>query len=217
MKEKKFNKITIGCLPLFIILLFPLLMILMMSSGKSKNVCGNLGINSGGHIFTEDYVVTQGFGFTNFATDNPLYAGTGVGHTGIDLQPVNFRDFGAEDVGVHSISDGIVLEAGYNDISGNFVTVRASEELVFYYGHLKNHEVKKGQEIKIGDKLGNMGQTGAATGYHVHFEAQTNYPNLATEDSSKYLGKEKLNSGDIISVSDKIDIEDNKNNTKGKS
>ena len=133
-----------------------------------------------------------------------MYAGTGVGHTGIDVQPVNFRDFNAEDVGVHSVTDGVVQFVGYTGIGGNYVTVGLPNGKGVYYGHLKNTLVKQGQEIKKGDKLGNLGATGATNVYHVHFEVQDNPPNLAKTDSSEYLGSKKLNSGDVVRVSDKI-------------
>ncbi|WP_370520025.1 M23 family metallopeptidase [Gemella sp. GH3] len=132
----------------------------------------------------------------------------------MDVQPVNFRDFNVEDVGVYSVSDGIVESVGYTDIGGNYVHVRMSIDKVAYYGHLKNATVTKGQEIKKGEKLGHLGNSGATNVYHVHFEVQTNYPNLATEDSSIYLGSLKLRSGDVVRIGDKtqsnIDIKSGK-------
>lgn len=58
----------------------------------------------------------QGFGLTPFARQNigTLYGS--IGHTGIDGQPINFRDFNSEKVGVHTISDGTVETVGYTGI-----------------------------------------------------------------------------------------------------
>lgn len=117
---------------------------------------------------------------------------------------MNFRDFNKEDVGVYSVTDGVVIYTLQTAVGGNSVTVGLPNGKGVYYGHLKNTLVKQGQEIKKGDKLGNLGATGATNVYHVHFEVQDNPPNLAKTDSSEYLGSKKLNSGDVISVSDKI-------------
>lgn len=196
----------IGCLPTFLLFLFiPIILIFSLISINS-NYCIKDVINAGGNIFNEDYVVLQEFGFTAWATGagSGLYAGTGVGHTGIDLQPVNFRDFNAEDVGVYTISDGIVENIGYTEIGGNYVYVRMSTDKVAYYGHLKNTTVSKGQKLQKGEKLGNLGNSGLTNIYHVHFEVQENYPNLATKDSSIYLGSQKLKTGDVIRIKDKI-------------
>lgn len=42
------------------------------------------------------------------------------------------------------------------------------------YAHLSRISVSIGQYIETGQKIGNMGQTGNATGYHLHFEVHKN-------------------------------------------
>jgi|GEM_PF-320489 phage tail tape measure protein len=208
-KNKVGRKVALGCLPFFILLfLLPIILILALAGGSSnsgKKGCSTDSINAGGHIFAEDYVVLQGFGLTAWAKQNigTLYGN--IGHTGIDVQPTNFRDFNSEKVGVHTISDGTVEVVSYTGIGGNYVLIDMGSGKHAYYGHLREATVKQGDQVKKGDQIGILGNTGATTVYHVHFEVQENPPNLATKDSSPYLGKDVLNNGDIIRVNDKLE------------
>lgn len=206
-KSKAGRKVALGCLPFFILfLLLPVVLIFTIGGAMTNNKdCNGSSINAGGHIFAEDYVVLQGFGLTAWAKQNigTLYGN--IGHTGIDVQPTNFRDFSSEKVGVHTISDGTVEVVSYTGIGGNYVLIDMGNGKHAYYGHLREATVKQGDTVKKGDQIGILGNTGATTVYHVHFEVQENPPSLATKDSSPYLGKEVLNNGDIIRVSDKLE------------
>lgn len=174
-------------------------------------------VNAGGFIFNEDHVVLQTFGRTAWSTGAgaSLYA-DGI-HTGIDVQPVNFRDFASEDVPVFAVTEGEVMAASSTGIGGNYVTVRMSDGKGAYYGHLKKSTVSVGDKIKVGDQIGVLGNTGATTVYHVHFEIQDNPPNLATKDSSEYLGKDHFENGDVIRVNEagKSKASETRENKKG--
>jgi murein DD-endopeptidase MepM/ murein hydrolase activator NlpD len=69
-------------------------------------------------------------------------------------------------------SDGVVLSAGNNNLGGKVVWLRDSEHgLVLYYAHLDQHSVRSGQQVKRGDTVGLVGNTGNAskTAPHLHF------------------------------------------------
>ncbi len=103
-------------------------------------------------------IVSSDFGFRN----DP-FTGNKSFHTGIDLAaPMNAE--------VYSSSSGIVIEAGYNDLYGNFVVVGHKNNIKSLYGHLNLYSVKIGDFVKSGEFLGRVGQTGRATGPHLHFE-----------------------------------------------
>ena len=158
----------------------------------------------GGHIFAEDYRVLQPFGWTawSLGAGAGLYQGTGVGHTGIDLQPIRKTYYGDEDVKVYTVVDGIAYNA-YSDLGGHAVLVKMSNGKQAYYGHLKRGIIKDGDKVKKGDPVGIMGNSGQTTVYHVHFEVQDHPPQLSKKDSSPYLGFEKVKEGQIIRVKDK--------------
>jgi murein DD-endopeptidase MepM/ murein hydrolase activator NlpD len=69
---------------------------------------------------------------------------------------------------------GRVTKAGYSNGYGNLVVVDHGNGWVTYYAHLSRITVGKGQTVSKGQSLGYMGQTGNATGVHLHFEVHRN-------------------------------------------
>ncbi len=55
---------------------------------------------------------------------------------------------------------------------GNYVCVRGTDGLDYYYCHLASRAVTEGQTVRAGDKLGIMGNTGYSFGAHLHFEVR---------------------------------------------
>lgn len=80
-------------------------------------------------------------------------------------------DYGAPTgTAVRNVGDGIVEFAGWQNGYGNVVQVRHSNDRTTLYGHLSRIDVKKGQRVEQGQRLGSVGSTGWATGPHLHFE-----------------------------------------------
>lgn len=69
---------------------------------------------------------------------------------------------------------GKVIKAGYHGGYGNMVMIDHGKGWVTLYAHLSSISVSTGEYVETGQKLGNMGQTGNATGYHLHFEVHKN-------------------------------------------
>lgn len=100
---------------------------------------------------------------------HPVYK-TPCRHCGIDLG----ADTGTE---IHCIADGTVewVLADSDPASnggGNMICVRHSGELTSRYLHMEKLEVKAGQNLKKGEVLGHVGNTGVGTAPHLHFEVQ---------------------------------------------
>jgi murein DD-endopeptidase MepM/ murein hydrolase activator NlpD len=80
-------------------------------------------------------------------------------------------DFGAPSgTAVRSVGDGSVEFAGWQNGFGNVIHVRHSGERTTVYAHLSRIDVRNGQRIEQGQKIGAVGATGWATGPHLHFE-----------------------------------------------
>ncbi len=84
-------------------------------------------------------------------------------HRGIDLAGTWHED-------ILSPADGEIIFAGSNGGYGNFIKIKHKYGIVTAYGHLQKIFVKKGQKIKIGQKIARMGNTGRSTGQHLHYE-----------------------------------------------
>ncbi len=80
-------------------------------------------------------------------------------------------DYGApQGTAVRTVGDGVIEFAGRQNGYGNVVQVRHSQERSTLYAHLSAIDVKIGQRIEQGQRIGAVGATGYATGPHLHFE-----------------------------------------------
>jgi murein DD-endopeptidase MepM/ murein hydrolase activator NlpD len=75
---------------------------------------------------------------------------------------------------VRTVGNGVVEFAGVQNGYGNVVIVRHSNQNVTVYAHLSRIDVRKGQSVDQGQKIGAVGSTGWATGPHLHFEFRVN-------------------------------------------
>ena len=100
--------------------------------------------------------VTFGFGETNTAVGVKF-------HNGIDL-------VGRTGKNVMASADGIVKIATQNEENGNYIVIDHSDGYSTKYLHLKDRNVSNGQQVKAGEFIGHVGNTGKSTGPHLHFE-----------------------------------------------
>lgn len=75
---------------------------------------------------------------------------------------------------VRSIGDGIVDFSGWQNGYGNVVQVNHGGGKTTLYAHLSRKDVKPGQKVQQGQRLGAVGSTGWSTGPHLHFEFRIN-------------------------------------------
>ena len=92
-------------------------------------------------------------------------------------RPHNGVDFAAP-VGtpVRSVADGVITIAGYRGGAGNMVKIAHGSKYATAYLHL--HKISKGirsgVKVKRGQVIGSVGQTGLATGPHLHYSFYVN-------------------------------------------
>lgn len=98
-------------------------------------------------------------------------------HKGIDIaQPDGFDILAAD--------HGVVKAAGADGTFGNRVIINHGNGYETIYAHLKSIDVKAGDKVPQGTKIGVMGTTGRSTGIHLHFEVSNNG---ATKDPLNYV------------------------------
>ena len=90
-------------------------------------------------------------------------SGTSALHTGLD--------FAAETgTPILSAAGGVVVAQEYHFQYGNMVEIDHGNDLITRYAHASKVLVKKGDLIKRGQKIAEVGTTGRSTGPHLHFE-----------------------------------------------
>ena len=115
--------------------------------------------------------ITSGFGMRN----HPVY-GYSREHNGVDYAAPTGTP-------VRTIGDGVVTFAGVQNGYGNVIQIRhrnAKDSTL--YAHLSRIDVKVGDNVMQGEKIGAVGSTGVSTGPHLHFEFRIdNTPQDPTE------------------------------------
>ena len=88
-------------------------------------------------------------------------------HEGIDIA-------GATGTPILAAAAGTVMKAGWDNWGlGNFIEIKHLNGNVTVYGHNSRLLVSKGQQVKQGQIVGEMGSTGNSTAPHLHFEFYT--------------------------------------------
>ncbi len=106
----------------------------------------------------EAWRINSGFG----ARRDP-FSGRWAFHNGLDFK----GDAGQPIV---ATAPGKVVKAGWGGGYGNMVEVEHGLGLKTRYAHLKSISVAEGDEVKYGEEVGKLGNTGRSTGAHLHYE-----------------------------------------------
>jgi len=80
-------------------------------------------------------------------------------------------DFGGQrETPIVATADGTVIFSGRNGGYGKSIEIDHGHGFITRYGHMNKLNVKRGQVVKKGDKIGGMGSTGRSTATHLHYE-----------------------------------------------
>jgi len=91
------------------------------------------------------------------------FTGRSALHTGLDFS----ADTGTPIV---SAAGGVVVAQEYHLAYGNMIEIDHGNDLISRYAHASRVFVKKGDLVKRGQKIAEVGTTGRSTGAHLHFE-----------------------------------------------
>lgn len=126
-----------------------------------------LSSNDNGLPIKGTYRITGGY---------PNYEGiSGAEHYGVDFQTVDHA-LSSDGGNVYAVHDGTVVAKSSDKVGGNWVVIKGTDGVFTYYGHAPTQEaivVNTGDQVVAGQHISHQGQTGEATGIHVHFAVQT--------------------------------------------
>ena len=111
-------------------------------------------------------------------TQPPVAGGLLGSPFGWRIDPLNGRsalhtglDFPSEPgTPIVAAAGGIVVTQEYHPAYGNMIEIDHGNDLITRYAHASKVLVKKGDLIKRGQKIAEVGTTGRSTGPHLHFE-----------------------------------------------
>jgi murein DD-endopeptidase MepM/ murein hydrolase activator NlpD len=86
-------------------------------------------------------------------------------HTGLDIAV-------PQSTYIRAAGPGTVMEAGQDEIYGNFVRISHGNEIETLYGHASQLLVSKGDQVKRLQVIALSGNTGRSTAPHLHFEVR---------------------------------------------
>lgn len=86
-------------------------------------------------------------------------------HTGIDIS-------GTKDTPVYTTGNGIVTRKGFCSGYGNFIEIEHAGGFRSFYAHLSKTMVGVGDLVSIATQIAYIGNTGVATGNHLHYEVR---------------------------------------------
>lgn len=85
-------------------------------------------------------------------------------HRGVDLSTFRAGD------PIIATASGQVVAVEFSPGFGNFIIIQHKHGFFTRYAHLRSFRVQRGQRVQQGDIIGYIGNTGASTGPHVHYE-----------------------------------------------
>ena len=102
---------------------------------------------------------------SGFGVRSDPFLGRPAMHTGLDFRAASGDP-------VRATANGKVASSGWAGGYGRMVEIDHGNGLSTRYGHLSQIDVKIGDQIRIGQVIGEVGSTGRSTGPHLHYETR---------------------------------------------
>lgn len=81
---------------------------------------------------------------------------------------------------IYAANNGVVTKAEYHSYNGYYIYIDHNNGYTSVYAHMDSLKVKEGQVVEAGQIIGTMGDTGFATGVHLHFSIYWGSPFVGT-------------------------------------
>jgi len=109
----------------------------------------------------------RGWVTSPFGPRTSPFTGIPTFHEGVDI---------AAQTGTPIIApaDGVVIKAEFSTGYGNMVEISHGYGIKTVFGHNSRLNVKAGQQVRRGDVISYVGDTGSSTGPHLHYEVRLN-------------------------------------------
>jgi murein DD-endopeptidase MepM/ murein hydrolase activator NlpD len=134
-----------------------------------------------GALLPSNAPVVAGFVGSPFGVRADPFTGNMTMHSGIDF---------AAPVGtpIYAAAGGVVVGAEMHPAFGRLIQIDHGNDLKTLYAHTSKMNVKVGEIVKRGQKIGEVGTTGRSTGPHLHFEVHSKG---VPQNPSRFLAKQK--------------------------
>lgn len=115
--------------------------------------------------------------YRNNITSPYGYRWGGQFHAGVDIA----GGYGSK---IYATNNGVVVESKYDQYyengkkrgNGHYIIINHNNGWYSSYAHLSSRAVRIGDKVEMGQVIGYMGETGYATGVHLHFALWKGYP-----------------------------------------
>lgn len=104
---------------------------------------------------------------SRFGERQDPYSGELSEHQGIDIAA-------GEGEPVYSLLSGVVEQCGEDEIYGNYILLNHGCNIHTFYAHCREIKKVSGEPVKLGEEIAAVGNSGMATGYHLHLEVRIN-------------------------------------------
>ena len=133
--------------------------------GALENVIANQILND--RVYPQGRPVNSGWISSYFGKRTDPFTGKPANHTGIDFA-------GRSGADVIAVADGVVTWSAKRYGYGLLVEINHGNGYATRYAHNSENLVAVGEEVKKGQTVALMGETGRATGPNLHFEVLQN-------------------------------------------
>jgi len=154
---------------LFIFLLISSILFFSQKSPEVSNIQSSNNYQSINHYVENkntSIIKNELINFINPISSNPFYISKKFDqkyHQGIDIVSKKGDK-------IHASATGTVMHSGYDDIYGKIIILVHKNNFYTFYGHLDSIFVKRLDFVSENDIIGLVGETGEATGPHLHFK-----------------------------------------------